>query len=63
MKFEENFRIKNLGSYKSFTAVHSFKEWTELHNINSEKEITDLDSLLKETKHLLEKLLDVYNNV
>ncbi len=62
MKFEEKFGIKNLGIYKSFTAVHSYKEWAELHNINLEKEITDIDSLLKEAKHLFGKLLNVYDN-
>ena len=62
MKFKEKLGIKNLGTYKSFTVVHSYREWTELHNINLETEITDIDSLLKEAKHLLEKLLDVYDN-
>jgi len=60
MKFKEKSGIKNLGIYKSFTTVHPYNEWTKLHNINLETEITDIDSLLKEAKHLLEKLLDVY---
>ena len=62
MKFKEKLGIKNLGAYKSFTSVHSYREWTELHNINLETEITDIDSLLKEAKHLFGKLLNVYDN-
>ena len=62
MKFKEKLGIKNLGAYKSFTAVHSYREWTELHNINLEPEINDIDSLLKECKYILEKLLNVYDN-
>ena len=62
MIFKERLGIKNLGTYKSFTSVHSYREWTELHNINLETEITDIDSLLKECKYLLEKLLNVYDN-
>jgi len=62
MKFKERLGIKNLGVYKSFTAVHSYRGWTDLHNINLETEITDIDSLLKEVRHLLEKLLDIYDN-
>jgi len=61
MKFKEKLGIKNLGSYKSFTAVHSYKEWIDMHNINGERKITDIDSLLKEAKHLLEKLINVFD--
>ena len=60
MKFKEKLGIKNLGVYKSFTTIHPYKEWTEMHNINTETEITDIDSLLKEARHLLKKLLNVY---
>ena len=63
MIFKERLGIKNLGAYKSFTAVHSYREWTDLHNINSETDITDINSLLREAKYLLEKLLDVYEKV
>ena len=60
MKFKEKFGIKNSGVYKSFIAAHSYNEWTEMHNINSEEKISDIDAILKETKHILEKLLDIY---
>lgn len=61
MKFKEKLGIKNLGAYKSFTSVHSYKEWIDMHNINGERKITDIDSLLKEAKHLLEKLINVFD--
>jgi len=62
MKFKGKLGIKNLADHESFTAVHSYREWIELHDINCETEITDINSLLKEARHLLEKLLDVYDN-
>lgn len=60
MKFKKSWSIIDLGFFRSFTSKHSYREWTEHHKINSKTEIKDIDSLLKETKHIVKKLLEMY---
>lgn len=60
VKCRNRWSIKEIGIYRSFTFKHTYKEWTKHHNINSITEIKDIDSLLKETKHIVKKLLDIH---
>lgn len=60
VKFRSRWSIKEIGIFRSFTFMHSYREWTKHHKINSITEIKDIDSLLKETKHIVKKLLDIH---
>lgn len=60
MKYNRRWSIEDIGIFRSFTSKHSYSEWTEKHKIKLKTEIKDIDSLLKETKQAVIKILDIY---